>query len=228
MSVGDAFLTAEDERDLLVRAKAGDQSALARLVSAFQPLTLARAAKAGQRTGLDKEDLAQDASIEILEAIRRFDPGQGCRFSTFLDSRFRGVFTAADRNNHRVQCTVSWWQSDADWFKNDRRMLKTLVPLSHAVSAYWPLAAILFVKQLRRRNDRLIAKGLWLDAPPRRPADIAKRLGISRSAVSQRRDRLIEQMTRKFGNLHFSQYVRRKSLNSYGDSAICGEDGYDE
>ncbi|MDQ3125071.1 MAG: hypothetical protein M3Q74_05630 [Pseudomonadota bacterium] len=36
------------------------------------------------------------------------------------------------------------------------------------ISDFWPLAAVQSVRKFRRHNDRMIAKWLWLDYPPKR------------------------------------------------------------
>jgi hypothetical protein len=56
-----------------------------------------------------------------------------------------------------------------------------------APGRFWSPKAITWAKRVRRRNDRLIIKWLWLDARPKTQAEIARQLGISRSAVCQRR-----------------------------------------
>lgn len=213
-------LSKAQEAALIARAQQGDLRARDELMVAFLPLARTSASYAGRKYQLDADDLTQDASIAVIEAIDRFEAARGLRFSTFLMSRFRGIFTAAHRNEQHVQVTMSWYQSDAEWFKNAPRRLSSRRLSSQAVSNYWPQGAIDFVKQLKRRNDRLIAKGLWLDAPPRLAADIARRLGISRSAVTQRRNKICNVLQQKYGKLVFDQYVNPPSLNSFWDDDI--------
>lgn len=58
------------------------QKALWELVTAYGPLAL-RVARAFQRPGVDQEDLAQEAILALVDAIRTFDPDKG-EFAPYL------------------------------------------------------------------------------------------------------------------------------------------------
>ena len=85
------------------------------------------------------------------------------------------------------------------------------------VCRYWPPAAIAWAEGIRRRNDKLIAKWLWLDEWPLRQVEIAKRLKISRAAVSQRRKLLLSELRRLHPDVLMEQDHVPETLNIEGD-----------
>lgn len=82
-----------------------------------------------------------------------------------------------------------------------------------SASSYWPDAAIAFVKGngIRRRTDRLIAQWLWLSPKPPSKADIARRLSVSRSAVTQANQRNEKKLVDRFGLLQLTPKTRSAS-----------------
>jgi len=78
-------MTPEEECDLIVRAKAGDDAAIVRILSSLVKLInvdVKRWAR-GQATEQDAEDLMQLALMGTVHAIDKFDPAVGVRFSTY-------------------------------------------------------------------------------------------------------------------------------------------------
>ena len=77
-----ALLTAEEEFDLAVRSKQGDKSARDELIRRNFPLAWSHADR-WQGSGLDREDLRQEAVLGLIEGVDRFDPARGWRLSTY-------------------------------------------------------------------------------------------------------------------------------------------------
>lgn len=63
-------------------ATSRDQAVMAQLVEAYLPLSRAVARKF-QGQGAELEDLQQVAAMALMQAIERFDPSRGLKFSTF-------------------------------------------------------------------------------------------------------------------------------------------------
>ena len=84
MQLTSAPLTAAEEADLLVRAKAGDHEAQQRLVTSQVPQLRHLAARyAGAKGGtVTTDDLVAAGMEAILRAIHTFDPARGTRFYT--------------------------------------------------------------------------------------------------------------------------------------------------
>ena len=88
------LLTADEERELAERAKAGDKQAWDRMVCSNQGLVKMIAYKyVNACTGLELDDLCQAGNIGLMIAVRRFDPNKGFRFSTYATWWIRQAIT---------------------------------------------------------------------------------------------------------------------------------------
>jgi RNA polymerase sigma factor (sigma-70 family) len=74
-----AQLSHDEERRLVLAAKAGDRAARAQLVEAFMPLVsaIARTYRSGQ---VQRLELLQEGVVGLLRALERFDPERGVPF----------------------------------------------------------------------------------------------------------------------------------------------------
>lgn len=75
-------LSAEVERDLVTRWRAGDNAAGQRLIEACLPFVMTIALEY-RRWGIPAEDIIQEGNIGLLKAADRFDPERGCRLVTY-------------------------------------------------------------------------------------------------------------------------------------------------
>jgi RNA polymerase sigma factor (sigma-70 family) len=76
-------LTAEEERDLIARAQAGDREAETRLVVGHLRAAYRVVNRYARETSVPREDLEQEAALGLLLAVRRFDPARGTRLVTY-------------------------------------------------------------------------------------------------------------------------------------------------
>jgi RNA polymerase primary sigma factor len=76
------LLCAAEERALAVRVQAGDREARSQLIEANLRLVVSIARTYSNR-GLSLEDLIEEGNVGLLRAVASFDPGRGCRFSTY-------------------------------------------------------------------------------------------------------------------------------------------------
>jgi RNA polymerase primary sigma factor len=74
--------TAEEERGVLQDAVDAGDAARAQMVQANLRLVVS-VARRFTRSGLPLSDLVQDGTVGLIQAVDRFDPDQGCRFSTY-------------------------------------------------------------------------------------------------------------------------------------------------
>jgi len=206
-------LSEGEERELIRRAKAGDGGARDLLWEAFFVFALAECRKQARLTKLAADIAEGEAAFAIPEAIRRFDLRRHVRFSTYLAHRLRGAITAAAREELRssifdtAQHRPAMAEEPAEWSDTQPR----------AAGDFWSPQVIRWARRRRRRNDRMIVKWLWLDRQPKTQAEIARRLGISRSAVCQRRQTLMKSIYRMAPNTLFYEYLGPKSLNAEDD-----------
>lgn len=76
------LLVPDEERELARRARSGDDTARKRMVEANMRLVVSLAKRYSSST-VPYEDLVQEGAIGLLNAIDRFDPEKGYRFSTY-------------------------------------------------------------------------------------------------------------------------------------------------
>ncbi len=76
------LLTPDEERELAKRVKRGDESAKKRLIEANMRLVV-NIAKHYRNRSIPFEDLIQEGAIGLMNAVDRFDPDRGYRFSTY-------------------------------------------------------------------------------------------------------------------------------------------------
>ena len=202
-------LSESEERELIRRAKAGDDGARNRLWEAFFPFALSECRKQAELASLDADIAEGEAALAIPEAISRFDLRRQTRFSTYLAHRLRGAITAATRELRRssifdkTQYFPDKQETPAEWSDVQPR----------SAGDFWSPQVIRWARRRRRRNDRMIVKWLWLDRQPKTQAEVARRLGISRSAVCQRRRILMTSILQIAPDTLFDQDLRRESLN---------------
>lgn len=84
--VADAFrqplLQDEEERQLSVRADAGDEQAFERLVGSHLRYVIS-IARTYRGWGLPMTDLVQEGTLGLLQAVRRFDPDRNVRLASY-------------------------------------------------------------------------------------------------------------------------------------------------
>lgn len=76
------MLTAEEEKEIAIKAKDGDQRAKNKLISANTRFVVS-VAKQYQGQGLDLEDLIAEGNIGLIKAAEKFDPDKGFKFISY-------------------------------------------------------------------------------------------------------------------------------------------------
>lgn len=94
-------LTVDEERELVNKAKKGEQRARNVLTLANLKL-VASIAKRYEDRGLPMIDLLQEGSIGLMAAVNKFDPKMGHRFSTYAAWWIREAITRALSNKSRI------------------------------------------------------------------------------------------------------------------------------
>ena len=92
-------------RELLIRAGAGDEAALERLVLDNMGLVRSIAARFRDR-GTDMEDLMQIGTIGMIKAIRSFDTARGTAFSTYAVPLIVGEIRRHFRDDGLIRVSV--------------------------------------------------------------------------------------------------------------------------
>jgi len=95
------LLTADEEKELARRIRAGDTEAERRLVEANLRLVV-RMARRYVNRGLPFLDLIEEGNLGLLHSARKFDPDRGTRFSTYATWWIRQAIVRALANQART------------------------------------------------------------------------------------------------------------------------------
>lgn len=157
--------------------RSGDRGSRQRLIESYQPLVFKVVMQLRPPEPLAM-DLIQEGLVGLIEAVERFDPDRGVRFSTFAPYRIRGrVLNALDR----VRVEVSLDQVLAA--TEDRSPLETLADpraaddLTEVEDRVWLDAVMTLVERLPAR-ERAVLTAVVAAKEPRR---VAAELRISLS-----------------------------------------------
>jgi RNA polymerase primary sigma factor len=95
------LLTADEEKSLARRIRSGDESACQELAEANLRLVV-KLARKFRHPDLTLADLVQEGNLGLMEAVKKFDPDKGCRFSTYACWWIRQAITRAIANKGRT------------------------------------------------------------------------------------------------------------------------------
>ncbi len=84
----------------------GDGRSRARLIEAYQPLVFKVAMHLRLREAI-MMDMIQEGTVGLIQAVERFDPARGVRFSTFATYRIRGRILNALRRERPAMLAES-------------------------------------------------------------------------------------------------------------------------
>lgn len=94
---------AEERRLWRAYKRRGSRPSRARLIEAYQPLVF-KVAMALHLRETVVMDMIQEGTVGLIQAVERFDPDRGVRFSTFASYRIRGrILNALRRERGRLR-----------------------------------------------------------------------------------------------------------------------------
>lgn len=194
------LLTADEERVLSERIKAGDSRAVGKLVEANLRFVVKVAAQYRGK-GLELDDLISEGNIGLMKAAAKFDASRGTRFVNYAVVQVRQeIERALDRQNGRQPMSV-----DAPMKGRSNMSL-----LSVLVNADSPMAdrrvyseaienAIEFaLLSLSERERRVVDAFYGIGHEHETLAEIAEDMELKRERVRQIRDRALRRIRKNY------------------------------
>lgn len=86
------------DEEIAVLAAAGDDEAMAHLISAVTPIAKAKASGFA-KARISNEDLMQEGMLGFLDAVKKFDPSKGVPFRAFAETCINNRIVSAVRMN---------------------------------------------------------------------------------------------------------------------------------
>lgn len=207
------LLTAQQERELALRIRAGDKAARDRLIEANLRLA-AKIARRYHSTTLSADDVYQEASLALCRAVDSYDLDRGYRFSTWAWPVIRHhLDTLLRRSSRRSIPTVSLSEPIGEEESGDPLTLEDTIadPAQDTEAA---ALALIFAGELhdlieaaltpRERCIISLRYGLEPESVPLGQHEVAPIVHLSRSRVQQ----LERQALRKLRETYLNQEKR--------------------
>lgn len=169
-----------------------DATSRLRLIEAYQPLVFKMVMQIRPPDAV-LMDMIQEGTVGLIEAVERFDPARGVRFSTFATYRIRGRVLNALRRDHRVDYSL-----DQEGQGETPLASRLADAASDAAMASIEDDAVLV--QVRQAIDELPARertilhATYVQA--QKPQDVAAMLRISLSHFYRLQKQALERMRR--------------------------------
>jgi RNA polymerase sigma-32 factor len=191
-------LSRDEEHELALRARKGDQAAADRLVEANLRYVIAIALQY-RRYGVALGDLIAEGSVGLVTAVRKFDPDRGTRFVTYAGYWIRAfVLEAVVRSSTMIGAGSGPFRSKLFFrLRRERARLSNLIAdpeeLIATLAASFETSSQKMAELLRRLDQREIS----LDAPAYHDSDATLVEMLPDAAEPQ--DMIIERQRRQSG-----------------------------
>jgi RNA polymerase sporulation-specific sigma factor len=159
-----------DEEARLWRAykDRGHVRSRARLIESYQPLVFKVAMQLRLREAIVM-DMIQEGTVGLIEAVERYDPDRGVRFSTFATFRIRGrILNALHRERTRAAAAVEGEDEALIERVPDVGAADRLAGVEDALLVEQIVAAM---ERLPEREQRIVRAMISKEEEPRRIAD---------------------------------------------------------
>ena len=185
-------LTPGEERELWERYKGQeDRQARSRLIEAYQPLVF----KVVMGMGLPEAhllDMIQEGTVGLIDAVERFEPARGFRFSTYATYRIRGaVLNALRRERTRANPLEDPEAPSASLGRLEDAAAEEALDAVEDAVLVGQLAEGL---QRLPPRERAVVEVFYFR--PRSPATAARELGVSVSHLYRLHHRALEALRR--------------------------------
>lgn len=191
-------LSREDEHQLAVRVRDGDQEAADGLVEANLRYVIAIALQY-RRYGVSLGDLIAEGSVGLVTAVRKFDPDRGTRFVTYAGYWIRAfVLEAVVRSSTMIGAGSGPFRSKLFFrLRRERARLSNVIAdpqeLIEKLASDFDTTPVKMTELLRRLDQREIS----LDAPAYHDSDATLVEMLPGTAEPQ--DQVVERRRRQSG-----------------------------
>ncbi len=197
-------LTAQEERDYLIKLKNGDQTARSKLIEHNLRL-VAHIIKKYYSNLNDQDDLISIGTIGLIKAIDSFDCGKGIRLSSYAARCIENEVLMFFRSGKKSAQDISMNEPiDMDKDGNALTLMDLMATEDNIVEE---LDCKIKSEQLKKyileslslRERMIIELRYGLDGTaPLAQREVAAKLGISRSYVSRIEKKAVEKLRRRF------------------------------
>ena len=180
-------LKANEEAELWQRFKyEGDVSARAKIIESYQPLVykIVSGIKANNEVMLD---LLQEGIVGLIEAVERFDPSKGIKFTTFAPFRIRGrIINYLERNNKKdinLDDSTQAMQDLLGMATNFADPTNTKKNVEKIAEDDMLIGIVLQSLNRLSEKEKAVVTGIYIH--DKKATDLARELGISNSYLSR-------------------------------------------
>lgn len=156
------LLSAEDEKELAIKAAQGDSAAKEKLINSNLKLVVS-IAKKFQGNGISFLDLIQEGNIGLIAAIDKFDTSLGYRFSTYAYYWIKTTISrAVNQQNRSIRIPVYMVEKLSKYKKTEQELSQKYnrEPTENEIAGKMDTS----VKEIRELKEYL-SDAISLDAP---------------------------------------------------------------
>lgn len=156
------LLSAEDEKELAIKAAQGDSAAKEKLINSNLKLVVS-IAKKFQGNGISFLDLIQEGNIGLITAIDKFDTSLGYRFSTYAYYWIKTTISrAVNQQNRSIRIPVYMVEKLSKYKKTEQELSQKYnrEPTENEIAEKMDIS----VKEIRELKEYL-SDAISLDAP---------------------------------------------------------------
>lgn len=192
-------LSAEEEKELLVRLQDGDLKVRTPLIERNLRLVVYIARKF-ENTGISTEDLVSIGTIGLIKAVNTFDPSKNIKLATYASRCIENEILMYLRRTSKLKSEVSFDEPlNVDWDGNELVLADVvgiesdiIVHIEKEVDRALLLTAL---RQLSGREKKIMELRFGLNTEQEKTQrEVAELLGISQSYISRLEKKILKKL----------------------------------